>query len=216
MKDLAVVLVTCDKHSWLWDAWHYYFRKHWHVVCPVYFCNEVKPIQYDGVTHIPCGYVAPDANEWTKQVRECVEQVPERHLFIILEDLLFDKDITSVFKKLYAAFCILGADALRVRSKGSKARMSSFPCQIDGQNLSLLTDRSNYLITFSANLWDRDYLMDCLSRVESPWSAERSTRMKGKGRKVYDYYMPDWYVNALVLGKLTPNGQMKIEEANNQ
>ena len=100
MKDLAVVLITCDKYSWLWDAWHYHFRNNWRIDCPVYFCNEVQPIEYKGITQITCGYVEPNANKWTKQVRECVEHIPEQHLFVILEDLLFDQDITDIFNDI--------------------------------------------------------------------------------------------------------------------
>ena len=82
MNDLAVVLITCDKYSWLWEPWLYYFRKHWHVDCPVYFCNEFMDVDYDGITQVRCGYVSPNANGWTKQVRECIEQIPEKHLFV--------------------------------------------------------------------------------------------------------------------------------------
>ena len=216
MKDLAVVLVTCDKYSWLWDAWYYYFRKHWHVDCPVYFCNEIKPVDYDGITHVPCGYVSPNANGWTKQVRECVEQIPEQHLFVILEDLLFEKDISETFKKLYVAFKLLGADAMRIRSKATRAKMTFTSICIDGVGIKCLTDNSKYLITFSANLWDRTYLMECLSRDQSPWTAELSSRMKGMGWRVYDYVMPNWYVNALVLGRMTTGGTRKINEYENR
>ena len=212
MKDLAVVLVTCDKYAWLWDVWHYFFRKHWHVDCPVYFCNEVKDVDYDGITQVKCGYVAPNANQWTKQLRECVEQIPEKHLFVILEDLLFDMDISETFKKLYVAFNMLGADALRIRSKNTIAQMSPTNRKIDGKDINLLSDKSKYLITFSANLWSKNYLMECLSRDESPWTAELSGRMKGKGKRVYDYHMPNWYVNSLVLGRLSIAGRRKVQD----
>jgi len=212
MKDLAVVLVTCDKNSWLWDTWYYYFRKHWHVDCQVYFCNEILPVQYDGITQVTCGYVSPNANQWTKQARECVEQIPEQSLFVIMEDMLFDVDITDTFKKLYNVFNTYKVDALRVRSKPTKADMRFFPCWINGRSIMALSDRSDYLITFSANLWDKDYLMRCLSKTQSPWRAERSNRMKGKGYRVFDFEIPNWYVNTLLQGKLTPDGQEKINE----
>lgn len=210
MKDLAVVLMTCDKYAWLWDVWHYYFRKYWRVDCPVYFCNEIKDVDYDGISQVKCGYVSSDANEWTKQLRDCASQIPEQHVFVILEDLLFDVDITEVFMSLYHEFLRLDADALRVRSKNTRAVMEDVECGMTG--IKKLSDRSNYLITFSANLWHKRYLMEVVKKVQSPWAAEASGRMRGKGYRVYDYHLPGWYVNALVLGKLTEAGQRKIRE----
>ena len=90
--------------------------------------------------------------------------------------------------------------------------MTKHAVTIKDRELNLLTDRSNYLITFSANLWDKDYLMKCLSKDQSPWKAERSNRMKGCGHRVFDFSLPGWYINALVLGKLTDEGQRNIYE----
>jgi len=210
MKDLAVVLITCDKYSWIWDTWYHYFKKYWGIECPVYFCNETKEMNYPGIKQILVN--EPNPHKWTKRARESINQIPEDHLFILLDDLIFCKDITEIFRELYQAFIDHKADALRIRPWPTSADIRNINHFIHGRKLKLLTQRSKYLATFSPNIWNKEYALKALRKNESIWMCETSSRLKHKGYKVYDYEIIGWCVNAIKQGELTKEGAIKVQE----
>jgi hypothetical protein len=211
MGELAVVIVTCDKYQWIWDTWYYYFKKYWGVECPVYFCNETIEMNYPDIKQILVDI--PGAKKWTKRLRESVKQIPEKHLFILMEDILFNKNIDELFVELYALFRQREADALRIRYKPTIADIRHTTSWVQGKRLKMLSQRSKYLASFSPNIWRKSYLLKCLRKDESIWRCELSGRMRNKGQAVYDYEEPNWYVNAVIKGEVTEQGQNKIDEA---
>lgn len=208
MKDLTVVIVSCDKYSFVWDAWHYYFHKHWGLNVPVYFVNETKLF-----THID--QILINEPIWTKRLREVVKKIPEKHLFVLLEDLLLNESIDDTFCKLYNIFNNFGVDALRIRYSPTKAIMTGTSAIVNGQWVNMLMDYSPYLISFGPTIWDKKYLLECLKKDQSIWKCETSRRMRGRGKMVLDYAIPDWCCNSIKQGKLTKLGQYKIEQHEN-
>lgn len=210
MGKLAVIIVTCDKYSWIWDTWYYYFKKFWGIDCPVYFLNETLDIHHPDITQIKVDI--PGANKWTTRVRKSVIQIPEDHLFVLMEDILFNESIDDLFRELYIAFEFMEADALRIRYKPTIADIKNIDYWVQGRKLKLLSQRSKYLASFSPNIWRKEYLLHCLRKNESIWKCERSRRLRYKGFKVYDYERTGWYVNAVIKGEITDKGQLKIND----
>lgn len=196
---LAVVINTTDKYSHIWDAWYRHFCKHWDFDFPIYFLNEKKDITYP---FIQIKVDIPEAHLWTKKLRESVVQIPEDHLFILLEDLFpvrsFDE---GEFEFIYDFFLASLADAIRIRHKSRyiTASPTTHP------RIKKLDQNSHYLISHTPNIWDKDFLLECIKNDESPWVNEKrgTRRIKGKGFNVYDYEK-NWFVNVLRRGKVVP------------
>lgn len=207
---LAIVINSCDKYSFVWDKWWYYFNKNWNYDYPVYFLNEKKDISFP-VKQIKVDI--SDINLWTKKLRESVIQIPENNIFLLLEDLF----ITSRFKgfeDIYKMFKTLNADSLRIRRIPEKYTINTDTSfRINGSIVKKLDQKSKYLIAYSPNIFKKSFLLKCLEIDESPWSSEvkGSKRLEGKGYNIYSYLKPNWFTDVCRKGKITPEGEKLLK-----
>ena len=195
----AIVINTTDKYSHIWDTWYHYYKKYWHLDYPVYFLNEAMDISY------PFNQIKVDIPElglWTKKLRESVEQIPEEHLFILLEDLLFtDGFATGEFEHIYKCLLKVRGDAMRIQPE-SKYTITHTTLE---PNIRKLAQYSPYLIAHTPNIGQRDFLLECIKEDEDPWTneLEGTKRIHGKGYNIY-HYEKTWFANVLRHGKLDP------------
>ena len=206
MNSLAVVIVSCDRYSWFRPHWYHYFNKNFGWDYPVYMIAENRAEPMENVTMIQ--KPMPSVSFWTKMVREAVKEIPEDHLFIMMDDFLILKDIKAELRDLYDTFCQVGADSLRIMpdmNDGCKVR----PTDI-GVN-ELLPD-STYLISFSPNIWKKSFLLKCISKDESPWDAEIRGSMRVKGGYILSTCIQDWYIGALRKGVISNRAKQLIEK----
>ncbi len=200
---LAVIISSCDKHSFLWNGWWHYFNN-WDYDYPVYFLTETKTPSFPVKT---INVNIPDV--WTKRIRESITQIPEDDIFFMTEDVF----ITSKFKdfeKIYKTFKTLNADSLRIRRIPSKyTTLHDTMFKINGTVVKKLDQHSKYLIAYSPNIFKKSFLLECLKYDESIWTNETkgSRRLEGKEYNIYSYLKPNWYGNACRKGKLTEEGK---------
>jgi len=211
--NLAVAMVTCEKYSFLWDAWYHYYKENFRHNIQEYFISDTATCPFKEFKHLK--YDPTEVNGWTNAVRGCIEKIPQDNIFFILDDILFMEDITNVFYVLYAVFEGYGMDSLRIIMKDSVATARPTDIEIRNRPVRKLTQNSKYLVSYVPNIFKKSVLLDFLKVNESPWDSEvRGTkRIRGKGYNIYDYHLPGWYVNAVVQGKLTDNGRLMISKA---
>jgi len=199
---LAIVISSCDKHSFLWNPWWYYFSQ-WEHDYPVCFLTETKDAPF------PVNNIKVDIKDiWTKRIRKSIEQIPEDDIFWLCEDFWFSK--LKDFDKIYKTFKILNADSLRIRRVPSKYSTSEGTMfKINGTAVQKLTQTSKYLIAYSPNIFKKSFLLECLKYDENIWQSETrgSERLENKGYNIYSYLCLNWYGNACRKGKLTEEGK---------
>jgi hypothetical protein len=212
--NLAVVISTCDKHSFLWEGWWYYFNKNWKYDYPVYFLNEKKNIDFP-IKEIKVDIT--DINLWTKKIRESIKQIPEDDIFWLCEDFFIIKKFKeNEFENIYQAFKKLNADSMTIRRDKSKYTTThKTKTYVNTINVLKLDQYSEYLISYSPNIWKKSFLLECLKYDESPWDSEikGSRRIEGKGYNIYSYLKKDWYGNACRNSKITDEGKILINES---
>lgn len=212
MDEIAIIISSCDKHSFLWEGWWYYFKKNWNCNYPIYLLNEKKD------TNLPIKQIKidiPDINLWTKRIRESIEQIPENDIFFITEDFFIIKPFKpGEFESLYKIFKVTNADALRIKTIRSKyTTLHDTTFKVNGTIIKKLDYHSKYLIAYTPNIWKKSFLLECLKINESPWANETrgSRRLEGKGYNVYSYLKPGWCGNACRKGKITPEGEKLLK-----
>ena len=200
---LAIVINTTDKYCDLWDTWYYYFRK-WKHNYPVYFLNEKLDVPYD-VTQIKVDI--PEKNLWTKKFRESLKQIPEKHLLVMLEDhWITDPFKEGELEEIHSLFKTLFADSMRIREKSVLTATGTLL-----PHLMFLKPHSKYLVSHDPGIWKKSFLLKCLKHDESPWENEilGSDRVDGGHHNIF-HYERKWWINAMVKGKLTPEGQKML------
>ena len=197
MEELAIAFVTCDKYEFIWNKWYDGFSKYWKVDIPVYFCGEEKPGPWEFI-QIP--HESVPVEQWTTKLRNQVEQIKENHIFVILDDQIMQQDISFQFMALYKFFAI-HADSLRIMSRDSAARTTHVK-DLFGKPINKLTPDSPYLISYSPNIYRKDFLLKCLQWDESPWDNELSgsIRIRSWWKNIYSYHIDGWYRDSVIKG----------------
>jgi len=199
-NDLAVLIFGCDKYSFLWDSWYYYFKKNWDFsLANIYFNNEKKVINFEGIKQIKTDI--SDVNLWTVRMRAVLSKIPESDIFFIMGDE-FPVKLFPEFGKVYKAFVGLGADSMRVRPISLANTVEQVP-SINGLNIKKFCNDSQYLISYSPNIIKKSFFLNCIQVDESVWDNEikGTDRIRETNPKVYIYHK-NWTANTMVKGQI--------------
>jgi len=191
MENLAIAYVTCDKYEFIWEPWYDAFLEYWDIPVKRYFCGETKSPDWWGWEELP--HEAVPADKWTTKLRKQVEQIPEENIFVWLDDLIMAKNISIEFRNLYELFKHKKADALRIMMRDSAAKTD--------YNGKLIPD-SPYLISYSPNIYKKEFLLECLQWDESPWENEikGSVRIRPWKKDIYSFQIDGWCFNSVIKG----------------
>ena len=196
MNNLALAYVTCDKYDHIWGEWYDAFIEHWNIWdIPKYFCGEEKECPFDDFKQI--WHKPVEADHWTSKLRAQIEQIPEEYIFTCIDDGIMQMDISKEFMELYEWLYSMGGDSMRIMYRSSKSRYEPVMI-VQGKPLSKLSRDSNYRVSFTPNVYKKDFLLDVLKVDQSPWACELSSKGKFPNRDVYAYHIEGWMRNEIV------------------
>ena len=83
MKNMAILVCSCDKYEDVWNPMFEMFYKFW-PDCPydVYLLSNNKTYNHDRVKTITTG----DDVSWSKAFRKAINEINEEYVLIIMED----------------------------------------------------------------------------------------------------------------------------------
>ena len=112
MDDLALLVVSCDKYSDLWDIFWILIEKYWNdCTLTKYLGTNYYNYAKNNVRTIQVG----EDRSWAENVRKMLEQVQENYVVMMLEDFFIDRRIINEkIKILYDHMVIHGYDCLRL------------------------------------------------------------------------------------------------------
>jgi len=162
-KDLAILVLSCDRYSDLWPPFFHCFRKNFPVdEWKVYVGSNTKVCNEHGVVTILSGQDV----DWSSSCKRILSQIPERKIFIILEDLFA---ASSVDKKLF----LNAIDFLFIKNANHIRYWAEMPLDSQTENPYIgKFDRGAPYRATVCGFWDREYLMGLLIEGESPWDFE--------------------------------------------
>lgn len=206
-SEFAVLILSCDKYSDLWEPFFSQFWKNW-PNCPykVYLgSNEVVYKKDKRVITLQSG---KDLN-WSSSYKKILEQIPEEHVFVWLEDAFLTK---SVNVELFAkCFNLL---------KNKSARHIHFrpvpkPDSIVDEDFGKYLKGMPYAATVMG-FWNKEYLKRILLDGENAWNFE----IMGSYRASFDegfYCLLNPVINYIHLvekGKWIKKGITECEKHN--
>jgi hypothetical protein len=210
--NLAILFSTCDKYSYLWEGWKYYFDKNFRPDLPVYSVTETKDIGWSD------RHFKVNKKLWTPRINQVVKQIDEENILLLLDDLFIIKEMgDQEFRNIYDKFIELDAHALRILSyKSRNATENPTKHHANGVTLYKLTQRSKYLICYMPNIWKKSFLDEVTKYNEDIWNSEYggNKRLYGRHWDIYSYVKPDWIWNVVKTGiGITPKGKELINAA---
>jgi len=192
MSDIALAYVTCDKYAHVWKEWYEAFEKHWGCDLPCYFCGEtIAAPFFEAIPHR-----AVPVEQWAEKLSAQVEKIPEEYIFVWLDDHIQKFNIDKEFLEIALWIRRFKPDALRIMPRSSVSRYH-FAQSLHGRPLHKLWSRSAYRVSFSPNIYQRDFLLDVLKKGGTPWELELYSQVKPE-REIYAYHIDGWCENKII------------------
>lgn len=116
---------------------------------------------------------------WTKRIRETLQEIDDKQILIIMDDFFIRQPVDT--KRI---------EYLKRHLKGNIATFcfekswdsNDIPTDIKG--MKKRPKGADYEVCINCGIWDRDKLIDVLSRDSNPWDVELNQDNRG-----YDYYI---------------------------
>lgn len=210
-NDLSIYVSSCDKYSWLWPSFFYYFNKFWHD-CPykLYLGSETMKFDDKNVTTLNAGRDIP----WGQMTRSNLEKIDTKYVLVMLDDFLLENYVDSKLIDAILHMTIqMNANHVRLNELGVKKKLkvheiiSSFTAVKSSNNITI----SAYIVSLQAAIWNRKFLLSILRDEESPWEFE----IKGSERvqNVEKFYYLDKTPLFYHYGGIVNQGMMERKYA---
>ena len=171
---MVVLVLSCDKNDDLFEPFHHCIEKYWENHPEIIYATEtIKNPYYKTIN------VDYPLEQWTKRIRETLKQIDDNVILTIMDDEFIRKPVDTE-----------RIDYLQKQLKGNIAAFyfeKSFDKNDEETNIKGMKKRkhgSNYEVCINCGIWDKDKLIDVLSRDSDPWDVELNQDNRG-----YDYYI---------------------------
>lgn len=210
MNNLAILVLSCDKYSDLWEDFFNLKERFWpDCPYPCYLATDTKEYEREGVKLLHFGNI----RTWTICARKALEQIPEPYVALFLEDAFIYKKIDTKIVEENLQFMIdYQADFLTMERNRSGRELKPEDQIIP--HIWCIDKHRNYGIDTSAAIWDKRFFIQQLERVDcDPWRFEvnycdESKTKEGLPGKIYFDDRQSFNISpkeVVIQGKLVPD-----------
>ena len=171
---MKMLVLSCDKNEDLWYPFKHcvekYYLNHPEII---YITETIKNPYYKTICkNYPL-------EQWTKRIREALKEIDDEQILIIMDDC-FIRHPVDVERIEYLSQQLKGNIAMFEFEKSWDVNDE----ETDIIGMKKRQHGSEYEVCINCALWQRDKLIDVLSRDSDPWDVELNQDNKG-----YDYYI---------------------------
>lgn len=195
IKDkFAVLVISCDKYSDLWEPFFNLFFRFW-PDCPfnVYLLSNKHKIELPKVKNLLVG----DDISWADNLTKAVRQLNEDYIFLLLDDFfLYDYVETDKIIKVFR--WIIQSEANYVRMNPSQ-----MPDKPHNELIGVVSKGTIYRTSTIMPVWKKEILLSLLKSGETAWDFEIFGSLRSDS---YDGFYSTWedcfpVVNGVIKGK---------------
>lgn len=193
----SVLVLSCDKYSWLWDPFFKRFNYFWpDKAVKIYILTNYKKCNHSNITTVAIG---EDLN-WSENLLKCIDKINEKYIFVTFEDVFLNASVDKNYFEKIKKF-IVDNEVEYVNTKANPLPKSSG----HHKDLTLLKVGMHYRASLANAFWRKDILRDLLRLGESPWEFEHNgSKRSNKYSKFYGTNQPLLsFDHILVGGKIT-------------
>lgn len=163
MSDFAILILSCDKYKDLWPVTLKQFHNHFKQ-CPykIYFGSNAH--RCDDPSVIPL--LSGEDKDWSSSYLAILKQIPEKKLFVLLEDLIV---VSTIDPSRFSA-CV----EFLVQQNANHIKYWPIPDPhrtLSNSEFQVL-ERGKPYRTSVCGFWDREYIQQLLIPGENPWNFE--------------------------------------------
>jgi len=188
---IALIVHSCDRYQFLYKGFYHFFCKYWDfdINCRYYFATELLDINLPGFENIKSG-----KGQWSDRLSYLLrKKIKEDYVLYLQEDVWLTKPVNAeFFKQLFK---------LTIENKWKQVKINSSEVYktipsglfIEGFVIGVVDNqKSDYLMSHQAALWNKQFLIEQLAKNEHPWRNERrgTKRLRKLNPVIYqiDYF----------------------------
>ena len=201
---LAVLVVSCDRYSDLWNPFFTCFKRFW-PDCPfnVYLLSNKKTFHRGGITNITIG----EDLSWSDSLIKGVKQLEENYVLLFLDDLFLHAPVnTKNVLEIINWALKSGVNYIRLKPMLNK------PDRFFNEHIGIISKGVIYRTSTVMSVWKKEVLLDLLNEGESAWDFE--TYGSNRSSKYDDFYATwkDCFAttNTVIKGKWNRNAVRKF------
>lgn len=165
--DAAILLMSCDAYSDLWDDFYQLKEKNWPDCRFVtYHVTEDKECAFPNVITIKCG----TGTQWTERLRHALITIDTEYVILMLEDFYISQKIRA--EQIDQALELMQKDHISYYKLDERWRIKGKP--YDGrQYLIRLEKNYRYGISLLTSIWNKQFLLRTIGEENySAWEFE--------------------------------------------
>lgn len=203
-RDVAVVVISCDKFSSLWTLFFDRFSRFWPDYCgQMYLISNHMAFEREGVKTICVG----DDRDWSSNLEIALSQIHEDNLLLMLEDAPLDRPVDhSGLIQIFADFSEQNFDYLNLKAS---PRPKNAP--IDS-GYGRYPANLMYRAALVPCLWRKAVLHDLLVPGETAWQFEiRGSKRSNSYERFFSVREPVLhFLHCVIQGKLDRRAALKL------
>lgn len=211
-EKLAIVILSCDKYSDLWDGFFHQLNKYFPFDNKKYLISNILDYKNPNTKNLSIIKTGEDI-DWSTNLLKALDRIPENKLLIILEDIYLSAQFDiKKFLKVQEFTFIDDSQHIKIFS-GPKATQLTLDTFIYRYKPGM-----TYLATVNG-IWDKNTLQKIIIPGESAWQFEvnGSYRAQYLAKKFYNLdsdLLPS--INIVEKGKWIPSSLKWIKSNNIQ
>ena len=180
MDNIAIVVMSCDSYSDLWDGFFETKERFWKD-CPfnTYLVTNNKQCDLKHAVSIKCG----DEFNWVGRLRECLKTIKEDTIILMLEDYYISNYVDQ--KEVESLVDFLSQENVsycKLETRGTK-----FPKKYKKDYIRLITPDIRYGMSLITSVWKKSFLLDVLGEDDyTAWEFEIRRNMADDTSKTTD------------------------------
>jgi len=203
MNDIAVLVVSCDSYSDLWNPFFTFFRRFWpDCPYPLYLLSNYKNAPDPEVAVIKIG----EDISWADNLQKGLKMIDEEFVLLWIDDLFLLKRVDNdAIISLCRKFIDIGGNQIRLNP--------TVKADAPFNDLFGVASRGTiYRASTVMSLWRKEVLFGLLNAGESAWAFE----IHGTARSdTFDGFYSSWndsfnVMNAVIKGKWRRKAYKKV------
>lgn len=206
MSNLAILVLSCDKYSGLWDL----FFSRWYKFWPdcehrVYLLSNQKIYQDQRITTICTG----EDKDWSSNLQFALDMIEAENILLMIEDAPLDQKVENIkFTAIYERFCLEGMNYLNLKAE-PLPRKGSDPL------IGVVPPGALYRAALVPSIWKKEILSQLIVAGESAWQFEirgsvRSDRFDGFYSLRHKFF---GWIHCVIQGKLDLRAVAKLTKS---
>ena len=198
---MKILVLSCDKNEDLWYPFHHCIEKYWKNHPEIIYATETLQNPY--YKTISKNY---PLELWTKRIRETLNEMDDNIILTMMDDD-FIRNQVDVKRIEYLKNQIKGNVAAFYFEKS----FDKNDIETDIEGMKKRQHGSNYEVCINCGIWQKDKLLDIISRDSDPWDVEIHQDNKGydfyinSGEYIIDWGYITWIPTGVFKGKWCKN-----------